>query len=550
MALDKGDVIGGRYQLNRFLNAGGMGQVWEARDTKLNRVVAVKVGSAHGPNGQVLQERFRREALIGDHLGKLDGFVRVLDWGVDGSKCWMSMDLIRDARPLELCSGSLDERLDRVREAARLLQQAHAEGVVHRDVKPDNYLVGSDGRIYLGDFGLSRAPLGLPDFPEAASTLTVSSLGGTPGYICPEQVNDPHSVDASGDVFSIGVMLFVALAGSTSVLPYGTSLNENLQRYWSGATPVDPRSINPEAPRSLCDFCLRCLSLKREQRPSIDELILQLSPLAVLPVPGRLRSSEEEAETDEPEDSPDAVVELAQSLMNSCDRATLTRVARRLGFEEIPSDDWLLCLSIVNYCDIGDVVDALSSASLAAMLKQRGARTTGDKDERAIRLILDTSAGDLLEGTLSSLSRDTLLWLATQRLGDARIRRNMSKGEIVSLVLDEWHGDFVLENLRVKDLKQALSSKGLPTSGTHIELRCRLVFAIFSFAKMFSYATGFLDGDYQHLESAPTEELLEIATAGFGPAILELLRRGHDADDLPEQAHQLQDLVRSLDAEE
>src|SRR5689334_6231413 len=137
-----GTVIAGRYTIERELGRGGMGAVFVAKDSKFGGRVALKVASVSGLAFDEFKERFAREARIGHRLGRTEGFVRALDWGeLDGTNLYLAMDLVDGASSLDLANGPLRERLERLIRGARLVARAHALGVVHRDLKPQNFLV-------------------------------------------------------------------------------------------------------------------------------------------------------------------------------------------------------------------------------------------------------------------------------------------------------------------------------------------------------------------------------------------------------------------------
>jgi serine/threonine protein kinase len=134
--------VASRYVIERELGQGGMGSVYVARDEKFATAVALKIASASGALHAEFKERFVREARIGGRLGRQTGFVRAFDWGeLDGTTLYLAMDLVEKARPLDLRTGTREERLKRLVAGARLVALVHAQGVVHRDVKPQNFLV-------------------------------------------------------------------------------------------------------------------------------------------------------------------------------------------------------------------------------------------------------------------------------------------------------------------------------------------------------------------------------------------------------------------------
>lgn len=202
-----------RYQLDRWIATGGMGEVWEATDTLLDRTVAVKVLKRECAHDETVRARFAAEAR---HTASLQHphVASVLDVGEmtagDGESLpFLVMELVV-GRPLSavLTAGrplDLDAALDVVRQAAEGLQAAHAAGIVHRDVKPGNLLVTPTGTVKVTDFGVARAP-------DADPITVTGHLVGTPHYLSPEQANGETATPAS-DVYALGIVLFECLTG-------------------------------------------------------------------------------------------------------------------------------------------------------------------------------------------------------------------------------------------------------------------------------------------------------------------------------------------------
>src|SRR5947209_12296313 len=202
-------LLDGRYAVHHRLARGGMVSVYLATDTRLDRRVAVKVmhpGLADDPE---FVARFNREARAAAGLNHPD-VVSVYDQGTDDGHPFLVMEYV----PVQTLRSVLRERLrlspgealavmDHVLAA---LAAAHATGLVHRDVKPENVLVTPDGRVKVADFGLARAAAG------ATVTAATGPIIGTAAYLAPEQVRDGTS-DARSDVYAAGVMLFELLTG-------------------------------------------------------------------------------------------------------------------------------------------------------------------------------------------------------------------------------------------------------------------------------------------------------------------------------------------------
>ena len=207
-----GDVFAGRYQIERELARGGMADVYLARDRQLNRLVAIKVLRSEFARDPSFVERFRREAQNAaalDHPNIAD----VYDWGGEGGTWFIVMeyvegqslrDIIRTEGPLP---GVVAARL--AAEIADALAVAHRHGVIHRDVKPGNVLITATGQVKLTDFGIAANRF------DASQGLTDTGLVmGTAAYFSPEQAQG-HAVDGRSDVYSLGVVLFEMLTGTT-----------------------------------------------------------------------------------------------------------------------------------------------------------------------------------------------------------------------------------------------------------------------------------------------------------------------------------------------
>ncbi len=216
-ALAAGLLIADRYQLDRRIAVGGMGEVWEASDTRLGRSVAVKVLRPELSDDPEFLHRFRIEART---VASLDhtGIAAVHDYGEDpgdtndpgGAQriAYLVMELVR-GEPLSavIARGPIDtaETLRIIEEAARALQAAHERGFVHRDVKPGNILVRTDGLIKLTDFGIAKAA-------DAVPVTRSGMVMGTAHYIAPEQASGAEAGPA-GDVYSLGIVGYECLAG-------------------------------------------------------------------------------------------------------------------------------------------------------------------------------------------------------------------------------------------------------------------------------------------------------------------------------------------------
>jgi eukaryotic-like serine/threonine-protein kinase len=255
-----GRLLDGRYAVTARVAHGGMATVYQATDTRLDREVALKVMHAELARDEEFVRRFIGEAKSVARLSH-QNVVAVFDQGADGPFLYLAMEyvpgrtlkeLLRDngrfspATALEIMTGVLDG-----------LATAHASGIVHRDVKPENVLVTADGRVKVADFGLARAQ-------SAAGHTRAGLLIGTVAYVPPEQVTG-GTTGPAGDVYSAGVMLFELLTGR---LPFSgdTPLSVAYQHVNSGVPA--PSALVPGIPAAVDQLVLAATSRDLAQRPA------------------------------------------------------------------------------------------------------------------------------------------------------------------------------------------------------------------------------------------------------------------------------------------
>lgn len=215
MTLDSGAMLADRYRLTHRIAVGGMGEVWEALDTRLDRQVAVKVLKAELSGDPEFAQRFRAEARTTASLNH-PGIAAVHDYGETAGTAggpadtaFLVMELV-SGQPLSAVIAergrlSAVETLDILRQAGNALQAAHRRGLVHRDVKPGNILLTPTGTVKLTDFGIAKAV-------DAAPVTRTGMVMGTAHYISPEQASGADAGPAS-DVYSLGVVGYECLAG-------------------------------------------------------------------------------------------------------------------------------------------------------------------------------------------------------------------------------------------------------------------------------------------------------------------------------------------------
>jgi eukaryotic-like serine/threonine-protein kinase len=246
-----GTVLGSRYEILRVLGEGGMGAVYQARDKELDRLIALKVIRPELAGNPAILQRFKQELILARHITHKN-VVRIYDLGeADGIK-FITMEYVdgEDLRSLLKHHGKFSpgEAVRIVEQVCRALEAAHAEGVIHRDLKPQNVMRDGQGRIVVMDFGLARS------LEEPGMTQT-GALVGTLEYMSPEQALGA-TLDQRSDLFAVGLIFFELLTGR---VPYkaDTALASLMKRTQERAVPAS--DIDNSVPKSLSVIVSRCL---------------------------------------------------------------------------------------------------------------------------------------------------------------------------------------------------------------------------------------------------------------------------------------------------
>ena len=243
------------YRLIRHLGSGGMGAVFEAVDRRDDTRVAVKLLHAHLAGDESFRERFEREAHVAALL-RSPYTVHLLDYGISQGYYFLVMEFVDGESVAQRihAEGRLDPRraLAIAADAARALEEAAARGVVHRDIKPDNILLGNDGSVKVADFGIARRVGGGGDLPVAGGFI------GTTAYAAPEQSTD--SVDGRADIYALGAALYCMLTGQPPF--HGTAL-DIVRQHQEAPLPMGPLAGLPD---QVVNIVRRCMEKEREDR--------------------------------------------------------------------------------------------------------------------------------------------------------------------------------------------------------------------------------------------------------------------------------------------
>jgi serine/threonine protein kinase len=273
--------IGG-YDILSKIGMGGTGTVYKGRDVLTGNIVAVKVLGGEVARHPVARMRFAQECKVAQKLDH-PHMVHVIDYGLDGTKPYLVMEYVNGE--------SLGDRIGREGrisefEAVRLISQvgkalhwAHQRKIIHRDVKPDNILIGADGTAKLSDLGLVKDLDGEYQLTQGAQML------GTPHYMAPEQFEDARDVDAVSDLYSLAGTLYMAVTGVAPFVTQSSKALGTICRKKLGNDVKRPREINPELSERVEAAILRGLRADPKERfASVLELLEAIKQPAAEPV--------------------------------------------------------------------------------------------------------------------------------------------------------------------------------------------------------------------------------------------------------------------------
>jgi eukaryotic-like serine/threonine-protein kinase len=262
-----GTLLGGRYEILQLLGEGGMGAVYKAQDRAVDRLVALKVIRAELAYRPEILKRFKQELILARQITHKN-VIRIFDLGEAEGIKFISMDFVegQDLKSMVREKGKLnpEEARNIVVQVCRALNAAHAEGVIHRDLKPQNIMVSHDGQVTVMDFGIARSM-------ETPGLTTTGMVVGTPEYMSPEQ-GKGETVDGRSDIYSLGVIFYELLTGQT---PHhaDTALAIMLKR--TQEIPRPPRDVDPTIPNLLNRAAMKCLEIDASKRYQTARAILE-----------------------------------------------------------------------------------------------------------------------------------------------------------------------------------------------------------------------------------------------------------------------------------
>jgi serine/threonine-protein kinase len=280
-----GEVLVGKYRIERVLGQGGMGVVLAARHLQLDESVAVKLMLSDAATNHEATARFLREARAAARLQSAH-VARVSDVGtLDDGRPYMVMEYLDGADLAQVLAGSgplpVSDAVDYVLQASEAIAEAHSLGIVHRDLKPSNlFLTRRRDRalhVKVLDFGISKVQGGSGTMTDGGMTRT-SALMGTPLYMSPEQMTDTREVDGRSDIWALGIILFELLSGTPPFM--GDTLPQVCAMVLQAEAPT-VSSRRADLPPGLDQVVKRCLNKQAALRyQTVAELAVELRPFA------------------------------------------------------------------------------------------------------------------------------------------------------------------------------------------------------------------------------------------------------------------------------
>ena len=253
----QGVSFGGRYELQSRIAIGGMGEVWEATDHVIGRIVAIKILKDEYMGDPGFLERFRAEARHAA-LVNHEGIASVFDYGEENGSAFLVMELVPGEALSTLLERdgalSADKTLDIVAQTASALQAAHAAGLVHRDIKPGNLLITPDGRVKITDFGIAR-------IADQVPLTATGQVMGTVQYLSPEQASG-HPASPATDTYSLGIVAYESLAGKR---PF---TGESQVAIAMAQINEKPPPLPPTVPIPVQNLVMAMIAKKPADRPS------------------------------------------------------------------------------------------------------------------------------------------------------------------------------------------------------------------------------------------------------------------------------------------
>ncbi|MAC55541.1 MAG: hypothetical protein CME31_23605 [Gimesia sp.] len=252
----------GKYKIEKEIGAGGMGAVFLARDTRLNRLAALKILPRDKAENPVLVKRFKAEGQAAAHL-RHENIVSVYDAGEEDGYLYIALEYVEGTDLHNLINKRnripVRRSLEIITQVTEALSHAYQQGIVHRDIKPANILIRLDGVVKLTDLGLARS---IDDNTETSITRAGTTVG-TVDYMAPEQARDSKAADIRSDIYSLGCTWYHMLTGRA---PFSEGSLTNKLAAHATTPPPDPRELNDRVPEGIVAIIHRMMAKPQADR--------------------------------------------------------------------------------------------------------------------------------------------------------------------------------------------------------------------------------------------------------------------------------------------
>ncbi len=268
--LSRGSIFAGRYEVIEELGRGGMGRVYKVFDQKIKEIVALKLFHPEISVNEKAIERFRNELKFALKISHRN-VCRTHDLGEEGYMHFITMEYVdgENLKGFIKRAGQLTpgKAVSVAKQVCEALAEAHRQGLVHRDLKPQNIMIDREGNARIMDFGIAR-------FVEAEGLTGSGVMIGTPQYMSPEQA-EVKEVDRRADIYSLGIILYEMLTGK---VPFEGETPLIIIIKHKSERAKDPRELNPHLPEEVTQLVFKCLEKDREKRyQSAEDLLKELS---------------------------------------------------------------------------------------------------------------------------------------------------------------------------------------------------------------------------------------------------------------------------------
>ena len=456
--LNKGRLIGERYEIISLVGSGGMADVYKAMDTRLGRQVAIKVLKEEYSSDKNFVSKFRAEAQAAAVLSH-PNIVNVYDVGEDEGLHYIVMELVEGITLKKFIErkGKLElkEAVGIAIQIAQGMEAAHANHIIHRDIKPQNIIISKEGKVKVTDFGIAKA--------ATSNTIAAGQAVGSVHYISPEQARGGYS-DEKSDIYSLGVTLYEMISGK---MPFAADNTVSVALLHINEEAVPLRELDPEVPASIEKIVQKCMQKKPERRYlTATELIADLKK-AIAEPEGDYVNFAQAAVTDSPtiNISGEEVEAIKKGRYNSNNRAAepvKKREPRQI--RELPEDDEeTIDPKMERLILFGGIAAIVILAVVVIVLLIKGFNLFGGKAENSDSLLPQSSNQVVSASSIASepVSKSALITVPTLK--------GRTRAEAINILSDSGITNYRFESESSREFEKETVMNVTPSEGSEIK---------------------------------------------------------------------------------